>query len=58
MCTVPHIFFTLFNGVLIVCLFNDMSTFVGHFVSSPREREKRDRRHEREGYGRKENEGQ
>ena len=24
--------------------FNDMSTLVGHFVSSPREREKRDRR--------------
>ena len=25
-------------------LFNDMSTLVGHFVSSPRGREKRDRR--------------
>ena len=24
--------------------FNDMSTLVGHFVSSPREKEKRDRR--------------
>ena len=24
--------------------FNDMSTLVGHFASSPREREKRDRR--------------
>ena len=27
--------------------FNDMSTLVGHFVSSPREREKRDRRDSR-----------
>ena len=39
--------------------FNDTSTFVGHFVSSPREREKRDRRNsrgdEREGLGRKRN---
>ena len=37
-----------------------MLTFVGHFVSSAREREKRDRRDsrgdEREGQGRKENE--
>ena len=37
--------------------FNDKSTLVGHFVSSPREREKRDsrdsRRDEREGQGRK-----
>ena len=37
--------------------FNDTSTLVGHFVSSPREREKRDRRDssrdEREGQGRK-----
>ena len=36
-----------------------MSTLVGHFVSSPREREKRDRRDskrdEREGQGRKRN---
>ena len=33
--------------------FNDTSTLVGHFVSSPREGEKRDRkdsRDEREGY--------
>ena len=30
-----------------------MSTFVGHFVSSPREREKRDRGDERKGQGRK-----
>ena len=39
--------------------FNEMSTLVGHFVSSPREREKRDRRHsrrdEREEQGRKRN---
>ena len=39
--------------------FNDMSTIVGHFVLSPREREKRDRRDsrgdEREGQGRKRN---
>ena len=37
----------------------DMSTLVGHFVSSHREREKRDRRDsrgdEREGQGRKRN---
>ena len=33
-----------------------MSTLVGHFLSSPREREKRDRRgNEREGQGRKKN---
>ena len=42
---------------LIVLGFNDTSTLVGHFVSSPREREKRDRRDsrgdEREGKGRK-----
>ena len=39
--------------------FNDTSTLVGHFESSPREREKRDRREsrdEREGHRRKENE--
>ena len=39
--------------------FEDMSTLVGHFVLSPREREKRDRRDstgdEREGQGRKRN---
>ena len=36
--------------------FNETSTLVGHFVSSPREREKRDsRRDEREGQGRKRN---
>ena len=32
---------------LIVLGFNDTSTFVGHFVSSPRERAKRDRRDSR-----------
>ena len=39
--------------------FNDTLTFVGHFVLSPREREKKDRRDsrgdEREGQGRKRN---
>ena len=44
---------------LIVLGFNDMSTIVGHLVTSPREREKRDRRNnrgdEREGQGRKRN---
>ena len=46
--------------LLIVLGFNDTSTLVGHFVSSPREREKRDRRDsrgdEREGWGERENE--
>ena len=32
---------------LIELGFNNMSTLVGHFVSSPREREKRDRRDSR-----------
>ena len=45
--------------ILIVLGFNDTSTLEGHFVSSPREREKRDRREsrgdEREGQGRKRN---
>ena len=44
---------------LILLGFNDTSTLEGHFVSSPREREKRDRREsrgdEREGQGRKRN---
>ena len=44
---------------LIVLGFNDTSTLVGHFVSSPREREKRDRRDSRidesEGQGRRRN---
>ena len=39
--------------------FNDTSALVGHFVSSPREREKKDRRDSRgdetEGQGRKRN---
>ena len=43
----------------IVLGFNDTSTLVSHFVSSPRGREKRDRRDsrrdEREGQGRKRN---
>ena len=46
-------------GRLIVLGFNDTSTLVGHFVSSPREREKSDRRDsrrdEREEQGRKRN---
>ena len=50
---------------LLVLGLNDTSALVGHFVSSPREREKRDRRDsrgdEREGKGKKremkENEG-
>ena len=48
------------SPILIVLGFNDTSTLVGHFVSSPREREKSDRRDsrrdEREGQGRKEQE--
>ena len=47
------------NKFLIVLGFNDTSTLEGHFVSSPREREKRDRREsrgdERERQGRKRN---
>ena len=47
------------HGFFIVLGFNDTSTLVGHFVSSPREREKRDRRDsrrdEREEQGRKRN---
>ena len=39
---------------LIMMRFNYTSTLVGHFMSSPREREKRDRRdNRREGQGRK-----
>ena len=52
-----HIFYIM--QILIALRFNDTSTLVGHFVSSPREREKRDRRdgkgNEREGQGRKRN---
>ena len=44
------------NSVLIMLGFNNTSTLVGHFESSPREREKRDsRREEREGQERKRN---
>ena len=47
----------MFSWILIVLWFNDMSTLVGHFVLSPREREKRDRRarrgDKREGQGRR-----
>ena len=49
----------LFSSQMIVLGFNDMSTLVGHFVSSPRERKKRDRRDSRrdetEEQGRKRN---
>ena len=44
--------------ILILLGFNDTSTLMGHFVSSPREREKKDRRDirdEREEQGRKRN---
>ena len=42
--------------VVVVLWFNDTSTLVGHFVLSPKEREKRDsRRDEREGHRRKRN---
>ena len=48
---------TYFHGRLIVKGFKDTSTLVGHFVLSPREREKIDRRDsrgdKREGQGRK-----
>ena len=40
---IPHIVFFFFV-FFIVLGFNDISTLVGHFVSSLREREKRDRR--------------
>ena len=50
-------FFLLFHEN-IVLVFNEISTLVGYFVSSPREMEKRDRRDsrgdEREGQGKKE----
>ena len=53
-------FLWIFSGrKLIVLGFNDTSTLVGHFVLSPREREKGDRRDsrgdKREGQGRKRN---
>ena len=47
-----HVFY---NAELTVLEFNDMSTLVGHFVSTFRERSKRDSRDEREGQGRKRN---
>ena len=54
LCPVSHKYIDL-----IVFRFNDTSTLVGHFVSSPREWKKRDRRDsrgdEREGQGRKRN---
>ena len=53
------IYIYIISIILIVLGFNDTSTLEGHFVSSPREREKRDRREsrgdEREGQGRKRN---
>ena len=46
-----HFFFLNFllqyMKLLIVLEFNDTSTLVGHFVSSPREREKRDKKDSR-----------
>ena len=53
------LFIVVIKWFLIMLGFNDTSTLGGHFVSSPREREKRDRREskgdEREGQGRKRN---
>ena len=40
----PHYKYIYVQSALIVLGFNDTSTLEGHFVSSPREREKRDRR--------------
>ena len=62
LCSVTDAFNGLWSQrILIVLGFNDTSTLEGHFVSSPREREKRDRREsrgdEREGQGRKRNNG-
>ena len=52
----PAVTVSLCSGTLIVLGFNDISIRVGHFVSSPREREKRDSRgDEREGQVRKRN---
>ena len=49
-----------FKTFFIVLGFNDTLALVGHLLSTPREREKRDRRDsrgdEREGHGREENE--
>ena len=55
----PQFYYIKVGLILIVLGFNDTSTLEGHFVSSPRKREKRDRREsrgdEREGQGRKRN---
>ena len=52
-----HLVWSYKNEGFIVLGFNNTSTLMGRFVSSPREREKRDRRdsrrNEREGQGRK-----
>ena len=40
-------FFCMKTYVMIVLGFNNTSTLAGHFVSSPRKREKRDRRDSR-----------
>ena len=41
---IKSIIILILSYLLVVLGFNDTSTLVGHFVSSPREREKRDRR--------------
>ena len=55
----PEVIWPSNFSILFVLGFNDTSTLEGHFVSSPRERERRDRREsrgdEREGQGRKRN---
>ena len=58
--TIKPYFLAGFMYIVIVLGFNYTSTLEGHFVSSPREREKRDSRREsrgdeREGQGRKRN---
>ena len=45
--SIHNICFLWRNKKCIVLGFNDMSTLVDHFVSSPREREKRDRKRDR-----------
>ena len=53
-----YIWFRGWDMSFFLCVlgFNDTSTLAGHFVSSPREREKRDSRgDEKEGQGRKTN---
>ena len=44
LCECQKVCFPRFEMVLCVLGFNDTSTIVGHFVSSPRKREKRNRR--------------